>query len=259
MKLAKNAGMIFALEQSSESAVNMNEKPAKKKIESALLAELAGEATSKLKAMQSETDEQEARSQQLSSALKKTYQFLQSLSVHVNNIAPNIPRTYRIDSDASYGNLAWQDALADYRKQSLSDTALIDHVAFSVRLQAPDPVTATRRWNQMDTFRKELDLFGLRPLDDPDMLVRNKSQQETFSLRIAPDFFLKLIFKGDYANGMLEINGRNFDEFGVSTFRLKPEQVSSELLDDLGRFLIGRTEELPEPLRLARSMSRQFL
>lgn len=236
----------------------MNEKPASPKIKSALLAELAGEATSKLKAMQSETEEQHAKSQQLGAALKRVYQFLQTFSVHVNNIAPNIPRTYHVDGNAAYRSLAWLNAQADYRKQSLSDNALIDHVAFSVRLQAPDSVTATRRWNQMDAFRKELDLFGLKLLDDPDMLLRNKSQQETFSIRIAPDFFLKLVFKGDYANGMLEINGKNFDEFGVSTFRLKPEQMNGELLDDLGRFLIGRMEKLPEPLKLARSMPKQF-
>ena len=231
----------------------MNENPAKKKTESSLLAELAGEATSKLKALQSESENQQARSQKLGASLKKIYQFLQPFSGHVNNISPDIPRTYRLDSNAIYSNLSWQNALADYRKQSLADNALIDHVSFSVRLQAQEPVTVTRRWNQMDALKKELDTYGLRPLDDPDMLVRNKSQQETFSLRISPDFLLKIVFKGDYASGMLEISGRNFDEFGLCAFRLDPEHVSGEMLDDLGRFLLGRTDELPAPLRLSRS------
>ncbi len=56
--------------------------------------------------------------------------------------------------------------------------------------------------------------------------------------------------------GLAEINGRNFDNFGMSNFRLKPEDVSSELLDDLGRFLIGRANELPRPIRLARFMRK---
>ncbi len=234
----------------------MNEK-ATKKTGSSLLAELAGEATSKLKALQSESEERQARSEKLSAALKKIYKFLQPFSAHVNNIAPSIPRTYRVDSNAAYSNLSWENALADYRKQSLADNAHFDHVSFSVRLQANEPVTVTRRWNQMDALKKELDAFGLSPMDDPDMLMRSKSQQETFSIRIAPDFLLKIIFKGDYANGMLDISGRNFDGFGMSAFRLDPERVSVELLDDLGRFLIGRTDVLPEPLRLART-SPQF-
>ncbi len=230
----------------------MNENT-NRKTGSSLLAELAGEATSKLKALQSESEERQARSEKLNAALKRIYKFLQPFSVHVNNIAPNIPRTYRIDGNAALSNLSWENALADYRKQSLADNAHFDHVVFSVRLQADGPVTVTRRWNQMDALRRELDAFGLSPLDDPDMLMRAKSQQETFSIRIAPDFLMKILFKGDYAKGTLEISARNFDGFGPSTFRLDPEDISGELLDDLGRFLIGRIDGLPGPLRLART------
>ena len=215
---------------------------------SSLLAELAGEATSKLETMQSETEEQHIRGQRLNAALKRIYQFMQTFSVHVNNIAPIIPRAYHVDSNTTYSELAWLNALADFRKQSLSDKALIDHVSFSVRLQASEPVIVTRRWNQLEALKKELDVFALRPLDDLDMLVRNKSKQETFSVRLAPDFFLRIMFKGDYTDGLVEINGKNFDDFGASSFRLKPEDVTSEMLDDLGRFLIGRTDELPHSL-----------
>ena len=233
----------------------MNENTTRK-TDSSLLAELAGEATSKIKALQSESEERQARSEKLNAALKKIYNFLQPFSVHVNNIAPSIPRTYQVDNNAAYGNLSWENALADYRKQSLADNAHFDHVTFSVRLQANEPVTVTRRWNQMDALKKELDTFGLSPLDDPDMLMRSKSQQESFSIRIASAFLLKIIFKGDYTNGMLDISGRNFDGFGMSAFRLDPERVNVELLDDLGRYLIGRIDALPEALRLARTTPR---
>ena len=237
----------------------MSNKPVespKKKIESVLLVELAGEATSKLQAIQSETEEQHVRSRHLNAALKRIYQFMQTFSVHVNNIAPTIQRVYHVDSNTTYSELAWLNALADFRKQSLSEKALVDHVAFSVRLQASEPVVVTRRWNQMDALKKELDVFGLRPLDDLDTLVRNKSKQETFSARLSPDFFMRIMFKGDYTEGLVEINGKNLDDFGMSNFRLNPEDATNEMLDDLGRFLIGRTDELPAALRLARFMPK---
>ncbi|MEJ1958107.1 MAG: hypothetical protein WDM70_00465 [Nitrosomonadales bacterium] len=136
----------------------------------------------------------------------------------------------------AFTSLKWQNAVADYRKQSLSDSALIDHVAFNYRLLAPEPVVVTRRVNQLDALKKELEIYALRSLDDLDKLVLNKSQQETFSVRLIPEFFVKLKFQGDYTEGFIDIKATNFDVFGPATFKLNPESVTKELLDDLVAF-----------------------
>lgn len=226
---------------------------------SSLLAELAGEATSKLRAIQSETEDHEARTQRLHASLNRIFQFFHAFSGHVNNIAPIIPRPYNLDNNTAYTSLKWQNAFTDSRKQDLSDVAVLDHVSFCVRLLSPEPVMVTRRWNQLETLKKELNVFGLRALDDLDKLLRSKSQQETFSARLAPDFFVKILFQGNYGEGMIDIKCNNFDGFGVATFKLNPENVTKELLDETGRFLIGRTDSLPLPLRLARCIPKQFV
>lgn len=226
---------------------------------SSLLAELAGEANSKLRAAQSKIQDQQARTHLLQASLKMIYQFFHAFSGYVNNIAPTIPRPYNIDTNTAYTTLKWKNALADYRKQDFSDTALLNHVSLCFRLEAPEPVIVTRRWNQLETLKKELDIFGLRALDDLDMLVRNKSQQETFSARLAPDFSVKIRFQGNYDEGIIDIKGNNFDGFGAVTFKLNPENVTNELLDDIGRFLLGRTDDLPLPLRFARCVPKQFV
>ena len=215
---------------------------------SSLLAELAGEATNKLRVLQTETQDKQARTQRLHDALVKIFQFLNTFSGHVNNIAPTIPRTYNLDPQTAYTSLKWQNAGADYRKQDLSDSALMDHVSFLLRLTAAGPVTVTRRWNQLDTLKNELHVFGLRALDDLDMLVRSKSQQEVFLARLAPDFQIKIKFHGDYKEGLIDMQCNNLDGFGASSFKLNPETVTSELLDDFGCFLIGRTDTLPSQM-----------
>lgn len=225
---------------------------------SSLLAELAGEATSKLRALQTEAQDQQARTQRLHDALSKTFQFLNTFSGYVNNIAPTIPRTYSLDPQTAYTSLKWQNAITDYRKQDLSDSALMDHVSFHVRLAAAESVTVTRRWNQLDTLKKELHAFGLRALDDLDMLVRSKSQQEVFLARLAPDFLVKIKFQGNYAEGLIDIQCNNLDGFGAACFKLKPEAVTPELLDDFGCFLIGRTDTLPSHLTHARHAPKRF-
>jgi hypothetical protein len=225
--------------------------------ESSLLAELAMESTGKIRAMQSETLAQQAKTQLLNSSLKRIYQFFHTFSDHVNKISPIIPRSYYVDTNTIYTNLKWQKATADYRKQDLSDNALFDHVSFSCQLLAPSPVITTRRWNQLEILKKELDIFGLRALDDLDMLVRNKSQQETFNARLAPDFLIKIKFQGNYNEGLIDISCNNFDGFGASTFKLNPENVIQEFLDDIGRFLLGRIDDLPLPLKLTRDISKK--
>lgn len=227
--------------------------------ESSLLAELAGEATSKLRAIQSDTEDRDARTQRLHSSLNRIFQFFHSFSGYVNNIAPVIPRPYNLDNNSAYTALKWQNAFTDSRKQDFSEVATFDYVSFSVRLLSPEPIMVTRRWNQFETLKNELNVFGLRSLDDLDKLLRNKSQLETFSTRLAPDFFVKILFKGNYDDGMIDVKCNNFDGFGVAMFKLNPENVTKELLDETGRFLIGRTDDLPLPLKLARCIPKQFV
>lgn len=215
---------------------------------SSLLAELAGEATSKLRALQMDAQDQQAKTQRLHDALSKIFQFLHAFSGHVNNIAPTIPRAYRLDPQTTYTPIKWQNAATDSRKQGLSDTALMDHVSFHLRLTAAGPVTVTRRWNQLDTLKKELHAFGLRALEDLDMLMRNKPQQEFFLTRLAPDFLVKIKFHGNYSEGLIDVQCSNLDGFGAASFKLNPEAVTSKLLDDFGCFLIGRTDTLPPQL-----------
>lgn len=217
-----------------------------------LLAELAGEATSKLQAMRIEAEDNEARRQRVHAALNKIFQYFHAFSGHVNNIAPVIKRPYPLDDNTAYTLLKWQNAFADSRKHDLSDAAMLNHVTFCVRLQAPEPVIVSRRWNQFETLKHELNAFGLRSLDDMDKLLSNKSQKETFSVRLAPDFLVKTIYQGNYAEGTIQIRSSNFAGFGAANFKLNPESVTREFLDDIGRFLIGRSDSLPMALMLAK-------
>ncbi|NOT99359.1 MAG: hypothetical protein HOO97_09765 [Sideroxydans sp.] len=222
-----------------------------------LLAELAGEATQKLKALQSEEHDRQTRSKHLHEALGKIFQFLNPFATHLNRIKPIIHRPYSIDPQTVYNELQWNEAYADYRKQSLSDTAFYDHVSFRVRLNAPAPVIVKRRWNEIESLKKELDAFGLRTLDDLDVVVRSQSKQEFFEARLAPDFLMRIQFQGNYDTGKIDLLCANFDGFGLASYMLDPDTVNQQLLDDIGRFLIGRQESLPSLLSKTRYLPKQ--
>jgi hypothetical protein len=222
-----------------------------------LLAELASEATQKIEALTTEKLDHLARAENLSSALGNIFHFLNPFCTHLNRIKPVIPRFYNVDSQAVYNNLQWGDAYIDYRKQNLSDTAFFDHVSFRVRLTAPNSVIVKRRWNEVETLKKELDTFGLRTLDDLDEAVRSKSKQEFFEVALAPDFLMRIQFQGNYDTGKIDVLCNNFDGFGLASYTLDPNAVNPQMLDEVGRFLIGRKESLPALLSTTRYLPKQ--
>jgi hypothetical protein len=225
--------------------------------ESDLLAELAGEATQKVKAIKSEELDRQVRSQNLHDALNKIFQFFNQFSSHVSKIKPNLPRPYSLDPQAVYTDLQWSEASVDYRKQSLSDSAFIDHVSFRVRLTAPGPVSVKRRWHEVRNLKKELNTFGLSALEDLESLVRGKPEQEFFQAELAPDFLMRIQFQGNYDTGQIDLLCNNFDSFGTHAFMLEPENVTQQLLDEIGRFLLGRKDSLPTLLSSTRYQPKQ--
>lgn len=225
--------------------------------ESDLLAELAGEATQKMLALKTEELDRQARSQSLNEALDKIFHFFNPFSTHLNRIKPVISRPYSVDPQTIYNDLQWGDAYADYRKQSLSDNAFIDHVSFRVRLTSTNPVTVRRRWNEIETLKRELNTFGLRTLDDLDAVVRGKPKQEFFEALLAPDFLMRIQFQGNYDTGKIDLLCTNFDGFGLASYMLDPEAVNQQLLDDIGRYLIGRKDNLPPSLSSTRYLPKQ--
>lgn len=221
-----------------------------------LLAELAGEATQKILALKTEELDRQARSQNLSDALGKIFQFFSPFSTHLNRIKPVISRHYRVDSHAVFNHLQWGDAYTDYRKQSLSEVAFIDHVSFRVRFTTLEPVFIKRRWNEVENLKKELDAFGLRAKDDLDHLVRS-NQQEFFKAELAPDFLMRIQFQGNYDTGKIDLLCNNFDGFGLASYMIDPDTVNQQLLDEIGRFMIGRKESLPSLLSSSHYMPKR--
>lgn len=215
--------------------------------ESSFLAELAQESAKKQGVNLSATQALQARSQRLNDALNQISGFFTALIKFANNMEPDIARNYRLDARTTYTHLKWRGAFLDTRKQDLASTALLAHVTFSVNYCAPEPVLVTRPWDQLDALKAELNNLKLRALDESE-LDSKRPKQEWLQVHLAPDFPVHLRFQANYENGHIDVMSRNLLAFGISSFRLQPEDVTSALLDDLGRVLLSRADELPSAL-----------
>lgn len=218
--------------------------------ESGLLAGLAREAQAKQGSRQSAVQHGKARDKQVDEALNRLARFFNPFIKHANEAEPEINRSYRYDARTVYSGLKWRGATLETRKLSLSEAALTDFVDFSVMLCAPEPVLLKRPWGPFETLQKELQVLKLRVFDDLEAGSK-KPRQEWLEARLAPDFPVQIRFQGDYAEGDIRVNCLNLGGFGVSACRLAPADATSAFLDDLGLFLLGRSDRLPVQLRRA--------
>jgi serine/threonine protein kinase len=223
-------------------------EPSEKPAESGLLARLALEAKKNTDAKQTLDHEKQATARRVHDALDRILKFFTPFIKHVNNMEPTINRTYRLDARTVFANLRWQGATVDYRKQSLADAAHLAYVAFSVNLRASGPVLIKRPWDQFDAMKSELHHLRLRVLDDLEEIYK-KPKQEWLQARLDPALPVQITFQGNYENGKIDVVTRNLENFGTAAFRLESEAITPVLMDEIGLFIIGRTNKLPELLR----------
>jgi hypothetical protein len=113
-----------------------------------LLAELAVEVGAK----GDEHAQHVVDERRLHEALDRVFRYFDVFCRHANTLAPSVGRIYRLDAQTAYADLRWQEAMVKSRRNSLAESALLDFVAFRVRLAAPAPVTVKVGWNALDAF-----------------------------------------------------------------------------------------------------------
>lgn len=216
--------------------------------QSSLLAGLAQEAKERLDSKQNTLQASQSKARRVDDALKGIVKFFIPFIKHVNDVEPMINRTYRFDARTVYSNLQWRGAVIDSRRQSISDSALMDYVVFSVNLFAPEPVLLKRPWGPNDTLKKELHHLRLREIDVVETANRNP-KHEWLETHLAADFPAQIRFQGNYTETSVDVMCRNVGAFGVVAYKLEPDDATPAFLDDLGLFLLGRSDKLPVQLR----------
>jgi hypothetical protein len=214
---------------------------------SGFLAELEREAAELSGSGASEARQRELRERRVHETLGRIFQFFDAFCRHANMLAPTITRPYRLDAQIAYTDLEWQEASVRYRLQNLREKSLMDYVALNIRVAAPAPVQVVRRWDQIEQLKKEMHILDLKPAEGIDL--DEKPQQEKVSIRLAPEFPIQLTFRGNYRKERIDLLSRNLDGFGIAAFVCEAGNLSQQLLDDLGRFLINRSNRLPEGLQ----------
>jgi hypothetical protein len=208
-----------------------------------LLAELAAEANEK---GGDRASRRTIDGRRIHEALDRAFRFFDVFCRHANALNPAISRTYRLDTQTSYGDLRWQEAMVKSRRDSLSEAALLDFVAFRVRLAARAPVTVTVGWNKLDAFKKDMHILDLRTAEGVDL--DGVVEQGEIVMHLAADFPVQITFGANHDSGRIDVLSRNLEGFGIAAFTCDPDDITQGFLDGLGRYLLARTHNLPGAL-----------
>jgi hypothetical protein len=257
---APTAGMRIALPEiaAPEPAVTESKaetpavEPALKRTaespaDTGLLAELEREARQKAGDDAGNPEARKLRDRRIHESLERAFRFFDVFSRHANALAPAIARSYPLDGQPAYANLQWREAIVRSRRHSLSESALLDNVAFRVYLMAPAPVSVTVRWNKLKSFRKDMHILDLATADG--LEVNESVEEGDVTLQLSPRFPLQVTFRANYESGRIDILSRNLDGFGIAAFACAPDEITQEFLDGIGRFLLARSHTLPAALR----------
>jgi hypothetical protein len=211
-----------------------------------LLAELAVEVGAK----GDEHAQHVVDERRLHEALDRVFRYFDVFCRHANTLAPSVGRIYRLDAQTAYADLRWQEAMVKSRRNSLAESALLDFVAFRVRLAAPAPVTVKVGWNALDAFKKDMHILDLRTAEGLDL--DGVVEKGELVMHLAADFPVQITFGANYESGRIDVLSRNLDGFGIAAFTCTADDVTQDFLDDLGRFLLARSNSLPAALQRAR-------
>lgn len=240
-----------------EIVLDLPEQKAADETHSSLLDGLAREAEQTMglknaaaQNLQAGAQRMQGERQRVQDTLTTLYKFFSVFSQHINKVEPAITRLYRFGRQRAYSNLTCKNAVAETRKQDISETALLDYTLFSFRLWAPKPPVITWPWDQLAELNEQLQKMKLRPMNDLSMGGK-RSLQEWAEITLSADLPVYIKFKGNYEQSRIDVQTLNLEALGTAAFQLELGDVTQELMDGIGLFVLGRSEKLPEALRRA--------
>lgn len=206
--------------------------------ENSLLARFKQQAESLQKNNGQRSVEQEARAQAISDAIGSAFHYLDELIKQLNIIKPSIPKEFAFPGNILFAGMDWVEGAADFRKvPSASDDRRYESLTTRFRIASGKNIVVDREMTTVEPFRKLLHDYGILFTADEKMNARNMVEKArfTFPCEIKAGFVLK----ADYETGTLILRTRNIDRFGMMEFKLQPEDIHQETLDELTKLFLG--------------------
>ncbi|MDR3351591.1 MAG: hypothetical protein LBO00_00950 [Zoogloeaceae bacterium] len=182
------------------------------------------------------------KEKELGKVLYLVFSYLHDFSKQLDVIQPVISRRYQVADDHELRDLQWSNSFAEYRTFShggVLELAETVNLGYQLRSAAP-PLVIEKEGGLAEAFRHRFFDFGLKVRE---IEFRSSSRYlERIRFIIKPEFRVGLHWNMDPIQNTLILRMRNLERLGPTRYFLKPEQVTEDLLERLGRLILGQSE-----------------
>lgn len=180
----------------------------------------------------------EARAQQLSASVGGAFKYLDDLVKQLNIIKPAIPKEFVFPGNIVFAGMSWIEGAADFRMvPTATEDRRYDSLTARFRIAAPQQIAVERDAIGIEPLRKTLHDYGIAFAVEEKHNARRQVERARFSFPC--EIKAGFLIKADYAAGDLLLRTRNIDRFGMMEFRLQPEDLGQETLDELTKLFLG--------------------
>jgi hypothetical protein len=203
-----------------------------------LLARLKQQAQSLQQGADERGAQLNAQAQKLSASLGGAFHYLDDLIKQLNIIKPAIPKEFIFPGNIVFAGMNWVEGAADFRMvPSASDDRRFESLTARFRLASPQQLTVERDALGVESLRKTLHDHNIVFKMEEKQNARNQVERArfTFPCEIRAGFLIK----ADYEAGNLILRTRNVERFGMMEFKLQPDDLNQETLDELTKLFLG--------------------
>lgn len=203
-----------------------------------LLARLKQQAQS----LQQGVDERDARldaqAQKLSASLGGAFHYLDDLIKQLNIIKPAIPKEFVFPGNIVFAGMNWVEGAADFRMvPSASDDRRFENLTARFRIASPQQIAVERDALGVESLRKTLHDHNIVFTMEEKQNARNQVERARFLFPC--EIRAGFLIKADYEAGNLILRTRNVERFGMMEFKLQPDDLNQETLDELTKLFLG--------------------
>lgn len=171
-------------------------------------------------------------------AMQAVFRYLNEMAGHLNFLKPEVGIRYALPGYGELGNLVQED----YR-MAVDSTEQPKFIKLWFTRRSPEDLvfTVTPKPKAVDTRRFLEDLrleFSEWPLRDAFNNVTGFGFEVRFTIPVA------FLFRTDMENEVITLKVVNFEGFKTVHDSFRPTQVNDEWLEDLGNYILGRSENL---------------
>jgi hypothetical protein len=182
----------------------------------------------------------------LDQRLRAMFQFLAQIAAEVNGSHPVYGRPYKVLYVGEITEAVLSDAFADSRSRSVLDKEMLDYVSLRYKLGPVTPLRVEVMTQEAAQFRDLLNRFGLRHQPVSARSTAGTMNKAMFALAHVP---CEARLQADYDDQEIVVELRNVIQLGNAGCRVKLEQFTDELLDELSSYLLGFSDEFGERLK----------